>query len=385
MISKNRSNTYQIFLLIFCVISLTSTTILKAVKAEDYLAVTDLSKHPVYSKYKFDNTDRVINIGVQPLYLPTGLITESMKRDHILSENLLTNGLKVRYYPFLKGSDGNYFLQRGDIDIAVGGDMPAITAAAFADIVIPVMIQYGFTSLVANSPFLISELAGRKIGCALGSNAHYALLRALSSAGVSKEDVDIVFMEVSQMPTMLLERKIDAFYAWEPIPTVSLNDYSDVISIHKSLSYGFMYFEKTFVEKYPEAVMQILAAEIRALRWIQNSNQNVFQAAEWAQQATEDLTKIKSPLTTKQYVALAKNDIISLTTVPIIPAVLLRKAGQLNNELKFLQTLNIIPASIEWESIRDCFDDRFVKEVITSPGKYRINEFHYLIESKKDE
>ena len=97
------------FLLIFCVISLTSTTILKAVKAEDYLAVTDLSKHPVYSKYKFDNTDRVINIGVQPLYLPTGLITESMKRDHILSENLLTNGLKVRYYPFLKGSDGNYF------------------------------------------------------------------------------------------------------------------------------------------------------------------------------------------------------------------------------------------------------------------------------------
>jgi len=97
------------------------------------------------------------------------------------------------------------------------------------------------------------------------------------------------------------------------------------------------------------------------------------------------LTKIKPPLTTKQYVALAKNDIISLTTVPIIPAVLLRKAGQLNNEFKFLQTLNIIPASIEWESIRDCFDDRFVKEVITSPGKYRINEFHYLIESKKDE
>ena len=44
----------------------------------------NLLKHSIYSNYVFDNTDKVINIGIQPLYLPTGLISEVMERDMVL-------------------------------------------------------------------------------------------------------------------------------------------------------------------------------------------------------------------------------------------------------------------------------------------------------------
>ena len=76
----------------------------------------NLLKHPIYSRYVFDNTEKVINIGVQPLYLPTGLISEAMERDTVLQKALQDFGVEVRYYPFLKGDDVNFFLQNKDLD-----------------------------------------------------------------------------------------------------------------------------------------------------------------------------------------------------------------------------------------------------------------------------
>jgi len=123
----------------------------------------NLLKHSIYSNYVFDNTDKVINIGIQPLYLPTGLISEVMERDMVLQKALQGLGVEVRYYPFLKGNDVNFFLQNKDLDIGIGGDMPAISAAAKMNIIIPVTLQQGFTSIVAPRPMLTSQLRGKRI------------------------------------------------------------------------------------------------------------------------------------------------------------------------------------------------------------------------------
>ncbi len=194
----------KVFLLV-CVICLTPITFLKTGKAERHSIVStqDLSIHPIYSNYKFSNTEDVVSFGIQPIYSPTGLITEAMKRDAVLRNALSESGFKAEFYTFLKGDDVNFFIRRGNIDVGIGGDMPAINAAATLDIIIPALIQQGFTSIIARHSMLIRELKGKNIGYAFGSNAHYALLNALSSDGLSEAQVNLIPMEVHEMPDAL--------------------------------------------------------------------------------------------------------------------------------------------------------------------------------------
>jgi NitT/TauT family transport system substrate-binding protein len=365
-----------------CLIFVAHTTFLKTGKAEDQYIVktSDLSQHPVYSGYKFNNAENVVNLGVQPLYSPTGFITEVMKRDTVLRKDLSALGIKAGFYPFLKGSDVNHFLRSGDIDIGIGGDMPAVTAAATMDIVVPALIQQGFTSVVANRFMLIRELRGKKIGYAIGSNAHYALLKALSTVRLSEGQVKLIPMEVNEMPEALQSGEITAFSAWEPTPAITLIKYPENVVIHRYLSSGYIYFTKAFSDKYPEIVRQIIAAEVRALLWMQRSGKNLLSASEWALQAAENLTSQKLKLTIEQNTALARNDILGITSPPIIPQSDLRQNGPLQTEFEFLKTLNKIPASTNWEKVQNSFDFQVMIDVITHSKKYKLNEFDYDFE-----
>ena len=358
------------------------TALLKTGKAEDQSIVKtqDLSHHPVYSKYKFNNSENVINLGVQPLYSPTGFITETIKRDKNLHHALSGLGMTIRFYAFLKGDDVNYFLRKGDIDVGIGGDMPAITAAATMDIVIPALIQQGFTSVIANRSMLIRELRGNKIGYAFGSNAHYALLKALSSDRLSEGQVSLIPMEVNEMPGALHSGKITAFSAWEPTPAITLLKYPENVVIHRYLSSGYIYFTKTYSDKYPDVVRQIIAAEIRALRWMQSSRKNLMRASEWALQASESLTNQKIELSVEQNASLAENDLLGLASEPIIPQNDLRQNGPLHMEFEFLKTLGNIPASTNWENIHNSFDLQIIIDVLTHSKEYKLNKFNYDIE-----
>ncbi len=364
------------------VILLISTTFLKTGKAEKYSEFTtpDLSIHPTYSNYKFNKAEDIINLGVQPIYSPTGLISETMKRDTTLHDALSGLGMKVRFYAFLKGDDVNYFLRRGDIDAGISGDMPVITAAATMDVLAPALIQQGFTSVIANRPMLIRELRGKNIGYAFGSNAHYALLKALASGGLNETQVNLIPIEVTKMQEALATGKIEAFSAWEPTSTITLTKYPESVIIHRYLSSGYIYFKKTFSDKHPEVVRQIIAAEIRALRWMQSNRQNLLQASEWALQAGEDLTNHKLELSAAQNASVAENDILGLTSPPIIPQNDLRQNGPLHMEFEFLKTLGKIPASTNWEKVHNSFDLQTIIDVLANSKKYKLNEFSYVIE-----
>ncbi len=365
-----------------CLIFIVHTSFLKTGKAEDQSIVNtpDLSNHPIYSKYKFNNTEKVINLGTQPFFLPTGFITEAMKRDTILRNDLFGSGIEVRFFPFLKGNDINFFLRKGDIDAAICGDMPTITAAATMDITVSSIIQQGFCSVVAERSMLIRELRGKRIGYALGSNAHYALLRALDSGGLNESLVQMIPMDVNEMPEALLAGEIVAFSAWEPTPAITLMKYPESTIIHRYISSGFMYFARTFSENHLELVRQILAAEIRALKWMKSNRQNLLLASEWAVQAGEGLTNRKSELSVEQNASLAENDILGLTSAPIIPQNDLRENGPLHMEFELLKTLGKIPSASNWEKVHNSFDLRIITDVLANSKKYKLHEFNYDIE-----
>jgi NitT/TauT family transport system substrate-binding protein len=258
--------------------------------------------------------------------------------------------------------------------------MPVITAAATLDIIIPTLIQQGFTSVIANHSMLIRELRGKKIGYAFGSNAHYALLKALSSGGLSEAQVNLIPMDVTMMPEALATGEIDAFSSWEPTSTIALTKYPENVVIHRYLSSGYIYFVKSFSDKRPEVVRQIVAAEIRALRWMQSNKQNLLQASKWALQAGENLTNHKLELSVEQNASLGESDILGLTSAPIIPQNDLRQNGPLHMEFEFLKTLAKIPASTNWEKVHSSFDLQIMIDALANSKEYKLNDFNYDIE-----
>lgn len=340
----------------------------------------DLTKHPVYGKYKYEGSENHIYIGTQPLYSPTGLITEAMKRDNLLRKKLLELGMELHFHPFFKGNDANFFLKHGDLDAGIGGDMPAIRMAATSRIVITSLIQYGPTSIVAKKLMLLKNLRGKRIGYALGSNAHYMLLSALSSAGLNKEDVHLIPLEVSQMTEALKTGTIEAFAAWEPTPGITLIKYP-YFAIHKKLSSGYIYFKKSFSDKYPEALRHILASKIRAIRWIKRDHKNLLLSSQWAIQTSERLTGEKFSLTIEQNAELAGKDILGRHSIltPEIPESDLVKGGPINKEFNFLSNLGLIPSSSNWNTVQASFDQRIVTEILTNSRKYNLSVFDYQV------
>ncbi len=52
--------------------------------------------------------------------------------------------------------------------------------------------------------------------------------------------------------------------------------------------------------------------------------------------------------------------------------------GVLQREFEFLKKLDRIPSSVNWEKVRNSFDNSFlIEEVAVSPEKYHLNEFKY--------
>jgi len=108
------------------------------------------------------------------------------------------------------------------IKVGIGGDMPTLSAAANFGVHVVALAQQGFCSIVAREEMLMKELRAKRIAYAFGSNAHYALLQSLASAGLREEDVRLIPLDVTEMPSALAEGAIDAFSAWEPTPTIAL-------------------------------------------------------------------------------------------------------------------------------------------------------------------
>ncbi len=345
----------------------------------------NLTIHPVYSLYKFDNSEKVINIGTQPLYIPTGLITETMKRDIILKKAMKEEGVEVRFYPFLKGHDVNFFLRKGDLDAGIGGDMPAISIASDMDIVIPALVQQGFISIVANHHMMIDELRGKRIGYAYGSISHYSLLNILSSEGLDESTVSLIHMEVLEMPQAMFNEKVDAFSAWEPIPSIALTKYPDSVVTHRSLSSGYIYFNKTLNDNHPELTRLILASELRALHWLRENKNNLLSASKWTIAAGKKLTGKNMAVSAEKITNLSLNDIVGSAFPPIVPESDLTPSGRIYKEYTFLRDIDKIPHSNNWWKVRDSFDISILEAVIANSRTYRLHEFSYDVQRGGDE
>jgi ABC-type taurine transport system substrate-binding protein len=301
-----------------------------------------------------------------------------MRRDRILEANLDKLGLDVVYHPYLKGYDVNFFLRRGDLHVGVGGDMPTLSIAATAQVVIPVMIQSGPTWLTTRVGILSNELEGKRIAYAHGSNAHFMLLNLLSSYGLSAADVDLVPMDVNKMIEAMVREEVFAFAAWEPTASQAVLQHAYVANFGV-LSSGYLYFSVDFADEHPRAMREIIAAEIRAIQWMQDSRDNLIRASEWTIEATEALTGEALPLSAEQYAFIAERDILgsNAEAVAAIRANSIAEGGRLQAEYLFLRDLNKVPAESQWEDVYESFDLTILSDVLDNALEYRLRDSQY--------
>jgi sulfonate transport system substrate-binding protein len=341
-----------------------------------------LAKDRLYAGYRLDQ-EGAIDIGVQPLSMPANSVSELLSRDNTLAFQLKAKNLVLKPFPFYKGEDIYPLLANGKLEAAYLGDMPAITAAATGDIVIFAMVKQGFSSIVAGKPMLVSELKGKRVATGLGSTAHFTLLTALENEGLTERDVELVGMEVSDMPKALAQGKIDAFSAWEPTPIIALAAHPEFYLVHKGLSFGFLCFRREFFAARPVQARQIAAAVARGCLWMRQPGR-IDQTAHWIRASAANFQGTPYFLQTEQTTAVIRNDLLSIPIAPQIPARLLRENELLWKEFNFLKRHGKIPRNIPWNKVRESFDTELLQGVLSDATPYAVRQFHYRGDNEQD-
>ena len=263
--------------------------------------------------------------------------------------------------------------------------MPALTIAAEADVAVTSLVQLGFSSIVSNKELPLGDLRGATVGYAYGSNAHFVLLEALESEGIDDADLTLAAMDATQMPDALGRREIDAFACWEPFPALAVAEgHADAV-IYRGMTSGYLYFSTALVGDRPAIVCELVAAGIRALRWMRETDANLLRAAEWLIEDAEALTAAYSGgatpaamgLTPALIAQVALEDIVGLDSVSQIPAGLLGNDGRLCDEFNFLQRIGAISTDVSWREVSAAFDLAVASHVLAEPAGYRLGEFSY--------
>ncbi|CAK0781025.1 NMT1 domain-containing protein [Gammaproteobacteria bacterium] len=327
---------------------------------------------PLYQQYSFGRDETVIDLGSQPLWLPAGMVMEVMRRDPLLAEEMAREGVEVRVHPFLKGSDVNNFLHLGRLEGGIGGDMPAIAACTRDRVRVVSLMDLDFTTIVARHWMPLSELRGKTIGVPFGANAHHGLLQALAVANLPQEAVQLVNMDIQELPEALREGRIDAFSAWEPISSLAIRR-DGARAIHRVLSSGYLYFSRTFHENHPQWVRRIIAAQVRALDWLADTEENTLRAARWVNESVRVLIGKELDLTDEEIARLSRWGLRNIGQTPLIPTAQREDDGYLARATAFLASTGKIPATTTWNDLRGCFRQEDAILVLEYPSLYHID------------
>ncbi len=303
-----------------------------------------------------------------------------MARDRQFQDDLRRAGCRLNAYPFFKGRDLDNYLRSGKLQGGMVGDLPALKAAAEGDVRIVSLIQQGPCSLIAREARRVEHLRGRRIGYAPGSNAHYTLLHVLREHNLLAKDVVWVRMDVLDMAPALADGRIDAFCAWEPTPTLALLDHPSFEVLARSDARGYLYFTRSFFERQPAVVRALVAAEVRALRWLRTNDKNVYIAGRWAREQAVAFGGAELPISVYDIDRLARRDILRVPQAPrLLPQLLAPEPtafipGELPQQFRVSRDLGLIAANASWQRVRQSFAIDVVPQIVAAASRYRLDE-----------
>ena len=181
------------------------------------------------------------------------------------------------------------------------------------------------------------------------------------------------------MAKALHNNEIDLFSAWEPTVIEALKQYPEYYITYQKITTGYLYFSKAFVQKNPEIVNHILAAVIRSISWMKSDRENLRLACEWNLKAMEELTGDKSNLNAEEIADVALKDILryhSKSSI-VLNDEELRINSSLHKEYDFLRALSGKTKNSNWEQVAKSFDNDLMKEILSHPQVFHLNDYDY--------
>ncbi|MEI7613134.1 MAG: NrtA/SsuA/CpmA family ABC transporter substrate-binding protein [Betaproteobacteria bacterium] len=316
-----------------------------------------------------------IDVGVQPLGYPSGVISIVMQHDRILRRALSENARPLKMSPFRRGADMLPLLIDQRLEAGLLGDMPTIAAAASGSVWIVGLVKQASTALVASGTTQVKDLAGKRIGYVEASSAHHTLLQGLASAGLQENQIRLIPLRVDEMPAALARGDIEAFAAWEPAPSIALNNSDQNRIVFRGQSADYFVMNRQFVANSPEAARHLAAGLVRAIEWMRRSQKNLARAVLWAMAETESFSGKRETLSPDHVASITRREILNIPSAPTL--VISAEAYPLTKEYEFLSKLGKLPSGAEWGKLKEAFAYPGLADVMSAPRKYRISDFDY--------
>lgn len=328
-----------------------------------------------FDRYGLSPDSVAVDLGVQPLGYPSGVISAVMQHDRILKKALDASKQPLQMHAFRRGADMVPLLADRRLEGGLIGDMPTILAASTGSIWVVGLVKQTSTAIVVKGDTQVRGLAGKRIGYVEASSAHYTVLQGLASAGLSEAQVKLVPLGVDEMSDALERGDIDAFAAWEPAPSVALGRNEKNRIVFRGLSTDYFVIQRQFEKRAPQAALQVIAAYLRAHTWMRQSQRHVEQAARWAMANTQAFSGKPEQLSAAKIAFITRREILSIPSAPAI----LRGSGEplLKNEYQFLSALGKLPASGTWENVEAAFNYDGLARVMADARGFHIANFDY--------
>jgi len=109
----------------------------------------------------------------------------------------------------------------------------------------------------------LADIKGKSVAVAVGSVAHFMLLKGLSTVGLTENDVKMVAMNNSLAGSSLIAGKVDAAVTWEPYLSKAKAAGGSILystADAPDLIVDAVVVKKHLIDQHPEAVRKMLAA-----------------------------------------------------------------------------------------------------------------------------
>jgi ABC-type nitrate/sulfonate/bicarbonate transport system substrate-binding protein len=326
-------------------------------------------------RYGLSVASPAVNMGVQPLGYPSGVISAVMQRDRILKKALEKTYQPLQAHAFKRGADMIPLLADQRLEAGLLGDMPTLLSAATGRVLIVGLVKQTSTSIVAKGDIQVGDLAGKRIGVIALSSAHHTLLQGLASANISEKQVTLVPLGIEDMPDALERGDISAFAAWEPAPTAALAKDSKNRIVFRGLTADYFVVEKAFAERSPKSALHLVAGYMRAMEWMRRSQVNLDKAARWVMADGEAFSTKPATLSVSQISSITRRDILD---IPSAPAILQTPAAPpLKTEFQFLSRLGKLPAGATWANVEKALAYDGLAQVLGDARTYQLRTFDY--------
>jgi sulfonate transport system substrate-binding protein len=193
-----------------------------------------------------------------------GFLDEEMKKDGIAVEWTKSGGSNV--------SIG--FLNSGKIDFGSTAGAAALVAKIDGAAIKTVYVfsKPEWTALVVKPDSAIktiSDLKGKRVAAARGTDPHIFLTRALAENGVAPTDVTVVVMAHANGKAAMEAGDVDAWAGLDPLMAeAEVKGTGKLVYRNADFNtYGVLSVTADFATKYPTAVKRVLAAYEQARLW----------------------------------------------------------------------------------------------------------------------